>query len=74
VLGCVLRLEGDPSIYANTVTHDALRRLGAHPTVDAARRAPECPTASSTWSWGAALDDACPHATFLKIFIEIPKA
>jgi hypothetical protein len=41
VLGCVLRLEGDPSIYANTVTHDALRRLGAHPTVDAARRAVE---------------------------------
>ena len=28
VLGCVLRLEGDPSIYAHTVTHDALRRLG----------------------------------------------
>ena len=41
VLGCVLRLEGDPSIYAHTVTHDALRRLGAHPTVDAARRAVE---------------------------------
>jgi hypothetical protein len=38
---CVLRLEGDPSIYAHTVTHDALRRLGAHPTVDAARRAAE---------------------------------
>lgn len=38
---CVLRLEGDPSIYAHTVTHDALRRLGAHPTVDAARRAVE---------------------------------
>ena len=37
----VLRLEGDPSIYAHTVTHDALRRLGAHPTVDAARRAVE---------------------------------
>ena len=41
VLGCVLRLEGDPSIYAHTVTRDALRRLGAHPTVDAARRAVE---------------------------------
>jgi hypothetical protein len=41
VLGCVLRLEGDPSIYAHTVTHDALRRLGAHPTVAAARRAVE---------------------------------
>ena len=41
VLGCVLRLEGDPSIYAHTVTHDALRRLGAHPAVDAARRAVE---------------------------------
>jgi hypothetical protein len=33
--------RGDPSIYAHTVTHDALRRLGAHPTVDAARRAVE---------------------------------
>ena len=28
VLGCVLRLEGDPSIYATPWTHDALRRLG----------------------------------------------
>jgi hypothetical protein len=41
VLGCVLRLEGDPSIYTNTLTPDALRRLGAHPTVAAARRAVE---------------------------------
>jgi hypothetical protein len=41
VLGCVLRLEGDPSIYAHALRHDALRRLGAHPTVDAARRAVE---------------------------------
>ena len=39
VLGCVLRLEGDPSIYAHTSTRDALRRLDAHPTVAAARRA-----------------------------------
>ena len=36
VLGCVLRLEGDPSIYAHTLKRDALRRLGAHPTVPAA--------------------------------------
>jgi hypothetical protein len=41
VLGCVLRLEGDPSIYAHTLTRDALRRLGAHPTVAAARRVVE---------------------------------
>jgi hypothetical protein len=39
VLGCVLRLEGDPSIRAHTLTRDALRRLGARPTVAAARRA-----------------------------------
>ena len=31
--------EGDPSIYAYPLTRDALRRLGAHPTVAAARRA-----------------------------------
>ena len=41
VLGCVLRLEGNPSIYAHTLTRDALRRLGAYPTVAAARRAIE---------------------------------
>jgi hypothetical protein len=42
VLGCwVLRLEGDPSIYAHTLTCDALGRLGAHPTVAAAGRAVE---------------------------------
>ena len=41
VLGCVLCLEGDPSIYAHTLTCDALRRLGAHPTAAAARRAVE---------------------------------
>jgi len=36
-----LQLEGDPSIYTHTLTCDALRRLGAHPTVAAARRAVE---------------------------------
>ena len=40
-LGVVLRLHGGDATYAYTMTYDALRRLSACPTDDAARRAVE---------------------------------
>jgi len=39
VLGVCCRLEGDPSIYAHTLTRDALRRLGARRRSQARGRA-----------------------------------
>jgi hypothetical protein len=72
VLGCVLRLEGDPSIYAHTLTRDALRRLGVHPTV-AAAGARSSGRSAPGWApreppgVGPLFDHDAPRASFILI-------